>query len=100
MNLEPGERRRIYSISELTTTHQVAPNYPRVAASRKLEGWVEVEFTVTTTGDVRDATVVQSSAPLFEDSALSAIGRWQFEPVVENGRPVPVRAALKFTFRD
>jgi TonB family protein len=94
-----GRFDRRYAVSELTTTHQVAPNYPRIASARNIEGWVEVEFTVTTEGDVRDAKVVESSAGLFEDAALSAIARWRFEPVVEDGRPVPVRAALKFTFR-
>jgi TonB family protein len=94
-----GRFERRYAVSELTTTHQVAPNYPRAAASRNIDGWVEVEFTVTPTGEVRDAKVVQSSAGMFEDSALNAIAHWQFEPVIEDGRPVPVRAALKFSFR-
>ena len=94
-----GRFERRYAVSELTVTSQVAPNYPRVAASRNIEGWVEVEFTVTPEGEVRDAKVVESSSALFEDSALGAISRWRFEPVVEDGRPVPVRAALKFTFR-
>jgi periplasmic protein TonB len=94
-----GRFDRLYSVSELTTTNQVVPTYPRAAAARKIEGWVEVEFTVTPAGEVLDAKVVQSSATMFDDAALSAIARWTFEPVIEDGRPVPVRAALKFTFR-
>ena len=65
-----------------------------------MQGWVEVEFTVTEEGDVRDAKARNSSASIFEGTAISAINRWRFSPVVEDGRPVPVRGVVKFTFRD
>jgi TonB family protein len=94
-----GRFDRHYTVSELSVRNQVAPNYPRTAAARKLDGWVELEFTVTESGDVRDAKVSQSSAPLFEGSALAAISRWRFDPVLEDGRPVPVRVAVKFNFK-
>jgi TonB family protein len=95
-----GRFERRYAVSELSATRQVAPSYPRTAAARKLAGWVEVEFTVTESGDVRDAKVSDSSAALFESSALSAIARWRFEPVLEDGHPVPVRVVVKFNFKN
>jgi TonB family protein len=94
-----GRFDRHYSGSELSVRNQVAPAYPRTAAARKIDGWVELEFTVTQTGDVRDAKVTESSTPLFESSALAAIARWRFDPVVEDGRPVPVRVSVKFNFK-
>jgi TonB family protein len=93
-----GHFARMYAVSELTVKRQVAPTYPRGAKSKGMQGWVEVEFTVTEEGDVRDARARNSSAPIFEGTAISAINRWRFEPVVEEGRPVPVRGILKFTF--
>jgi protein TonB len=87
-------------MSELTPKRQVVPNYPHSAHSRSLEGWVELEFTVSETGEVSNARVMQSSATIFEGAALSAISRWRFEPVLVDGRPVPVRGAVKFTFKD
>lgn len=95
-----GRFDRVYSIGDLNAVRQVAPTYPRTAAARGVEGWVEVEFTVGETGDVRDSVATASSSSVFENAAISAVSRWRFEPVTEGGRPVPVRAKARFTFRD
>ena len=93
-----GRFDRVYTVGELKVTRQVAPAYPRGARSRGTEGWVEVEFTVTEQGDVRDAKARSSSAAIFEGAAISAINRWRFDPIVDDGRPVPVRAVVRFSF--
>jgi len=93
-----GRFDRVYTVSELNVTRQVAPAYPRSARSKGTQGWVEVEFTVTEQGDVRDAKARNSSASIFEGAAISAINRWRFDPVVDDGRPVPVRAVVRFSF--
>ncbi len=90
---------RIYSISELDVVHQAAPEYPRAAARSGFDGWVDLEFTVTPTGDVSDVEVLDSSSRVFHREALVAIQNWRFNPVVENGSPAPVRAQLRFTFQ-
>jgi len=95
-----GRFDRLHPISGLRTLRKMAPAYPRGAASRGLEGWVDVEFTVTEDGEVRDATVTAASAEVFENAALAAVNRWRFEPVIEDGRPVPVRTGARFSFRD
>ena len=95
-----GRFDRLYAVSELKVAKQVAPTYPRSARSNGMQGWVELEFTVTEQGDVRDAKARDSSASIFEGAAISAINRWRFAPVIEDGRPVPVRGVLKFTFKD
>jgi TonB family protein len=94
-----GRFDRIYSISELEVVRQVAPEYPRLALMRNLEGWATVEFTVTEAGEVRDSRVIESSSGIFDRSAMAAVDRWQFQPVIENGMALPVRASVRFTFR-
>lgn len=94
-----GRFDRLYAISELKITKQVAPIYPRSARTNGMQGWAEVEFTVTEQGDVRDAKSRGSSAAIFEGAAISAINRWRFAPVIDDGRPVPVRAVLRFAFK-
>lgn len=94
-----GRFDRLYAVSELKITKQVAPNYPRSARANGMQGWVELEFTVTEQGDVRDAKSRGSSAAIFEGAAISAINRWHFAPILDDGRPVPVRAVLRFTFK-
>lgn len=94
-----GQFDRVYSIKDLKVLRQVAPNYPPIAAKRGSEGWVDVEFTVTETGEVRDPQVIGSSSTVFDRAAIMALNRWLFEPVNEGGEPVPVRARLRFSFR-
>lgn len=86
------------AISELTVLEQVAPTYPE-RATRASEGWVDVEFTVSVDGTVRDPRVLDSSARVFVRPSLDALDRWRFQPSSVGGRAVPVRAVLRFTFR-
>jgi TonB family protein len=94
-----GRFDRVYGISELEVVRQVAPEYPRMAVMRHLEGWATVEFTVTESGVVRDSRVVESSSGVFDRPAIVALDRWRFKPVLEDGVPMPVRASVRFTFR-
>ena len=65
---------------------RVAPEYPPRAIARGIEGWVQVQFTVTTIGTVKDAIVVAAEPrKTFDDAALKAIARWRYNPKVENG---------------
>ena len=65
------------------------PDYPPSALRRELEGWVQVQFTITPTGTVKDAIVVDAEpADVFDDAALKAIARWRYNPKVENGTAV------------
>src|SRR5512143_1813823 len=64
---------------------RIAPDYPPRALSRGLEGWVQVRFTITATGTVKDPTVVNHSDQVFDDAALKAISRWRYNPRVEGG---------------
>ena len=69
---------------------KVAPVYPARAASRGLEGYVIVEFTVTPTGATRDIAVVESSSSLFERAAMDAASKFKYKPRVIDGQPVEV----------
>jgi protein TonB len=68
---------------------RVNPDYPPQAITRNIEGWVQVRFTVSAIGTVRDAVVVASEpGTTFDDAALKAIARWRYNPRVENGEAV------------
>jgi periplasmic protein TonB len=65
---------------------RINPDYPPRALSRGLEGWVQVQFTITATGTVKDPVVVDAMPRnIFDDAALKAIARWRYNPKVENG---------------
>lgn len=70
---------------------QVAPQYPRNALVQGLEGWVLVEFTIGTEGQVKDPRILQSEPPgIFDESALSAVKRFRFKPRTIGTTPVEV----------
>jgi protein TonB len=66
---------------------RVQQQYPRRAQERGIEGWVVVRFTITKTGGVKDAIVVESSSSLFERSAMKAVAQYKYEPLVISGEP-------------
>ncbi len=70
---------------------KVAPMYPESAASRGIEGYVLLEFTVTETGATADPVIIESQPKgIFDDAAKKAVLKFKYKPRVENGRPVKV----------
>ena len=79
---------------------RINPDYPPRALSRGLEGWVQVQFTITATGTVKDAIVVNAQPKnIFDDAALKAIARWRYNPKVDAGvavERVGVQTIIRF----
>jgi TonB family protein len=85
--------------SQLTLLKTVQPAYPMRAVNGKMEGWVDVEFTVAETGKVRDVSVRATSNPgVFDDAAVKAVAQWRYQPVLRDARPVPVRSQIRVRF--
>lgn len=79
---------------------RVDPDYPPRARQRGIEGYVDLEFTISAVGTVQDAKVIGSNpAYVFDRSALSAVRKWKYNPKIENGVAVSrsgVRVRLTF----
>ena len=87
-------------VSGVVPLVRVPPKYPARAASRHIEGWVKVEFTIQTDGSVDDAVVVGSEPEnIFDDAALTAISKWKFKEKIVNGVAVPQRAVQRLQFK-
>ena len=79
---------------------RVAPVYPARALSRGLEGYVDMAFTVTSTGTVKDPVVVFSTSSLFERAAIRAVLKFKYKPRVVDGVPVEVpNVKTRITFK-
>ena len=79
---------------------RVAPVYPARALSRGMEGYVDMSFTVTTTGTVRDPLVMFSTSSLFERAAMRAVMKFKYKPRVVDGVPVDVpNVKTRITFK-
>jgi protein TonB len=74
------------------------PKYPPDAFVKKIEGTVEVEILIDSTGRVAKARVVRS-IPMLDASALQTVYQWVFAPAIKNGRPVATVASAPVTFR-
>lgn len=85
-------------LSKLEAISKIPPEFPKRAATKGITGWASVEFTVSPAGEVVDAKISESSNTLFDRAALSAIKRWRFEPYLQDGRAVPVKSGLRFSF--
>ncbi len=90
----------VLSESQMRRTLFVAPTYPPRARERGVEGWVELEFTVTKDGTTRDASI-RAAEPtgIFDRAAMEAIRRWRYEPRVINGTIVDQRVEMRLRFR-
>jgi TonB family protein len=85
--------------SEFSLLERVTPAYPELAARRGQEGWVDVEFTIDSTGRVADA-VVSASEPAgrFDAAAVAAVSQYRYEPFELEGRRYARRARLRVRF--
>lgn len=62
-------------------------------------GTVQVEFYIDEQGKVRAAGGRTGADPALVGAALAAVGQWEFEPPLRQGRPVLVRASQTFRFK-
>lgn len=78
----------------------IAPNYPRKALIAKIEGWVDVEFTITELGTVVNPKVVDSKpARIFDREAMRAILKYKFKPKVVDGTAMTQVATQRIEFK-
>lgn len=79
---------------------KIAPQYPRRALSRGIEGYAIVEYTVTRLGTVKDPVVIESSpGTIFNNAAIKSALRYKYKPRVVDGKPIEVSGVrTKITF--
>lgn len=76
------------------------PKYPSRAASRGLEGYCTVEYTVTSTGETRDVVVVDCPQKIFAKSSIKAAQKFKYKPKVIDGEAIEVPGVRnRFTFQ-
>ena len=69
----------------------IEPLYPRVAAEKKIEGWVKMSAVVSENGKVTDIKVLDSHPEgVFEKEAMRAFGKWLYKPALLDGKTVKV----------
>ncbi|MHC8441529.1 MAG: energy transducer TonB [Candidatus Eutrophobiaceae bacterium] len=70
---------------------KVAPQYPRRALRRGIEGYVVLEYTVTKQGTVKNPVVVEADPQdIFNKEAIKSALRYKYKPRVIDGQAIEV----------
>lgn len=79
---------------------KVAPIYPRRAQTRGITGYCIVEYTVTTSGAIRDPVAVDCQpSGVFEKASVKASLKFKYKPRVVDGEAIEVAGVQnKFTY--
>lgn len=80
------------SDSDMVPIVKVDPQYPREAAMKGLEGFVQMLIDIQPDGSVTNVRVVDSNPRrVFDRSAVRAAGKYKYKPPVKDGKPYAVK---------
>ena len=83
----------------METVEQEFPHYPPEAQKKHLEDQVVVRYIIGTNGRVKDVQILDhAKEKMFDDSALEAVRRWKFRPLIKDGKAVEVVHDLAINF--
>ncbi|HXR92540.1 MAG TPA: TonB family protein [Steroidobacteraceae bacterium] len=86
--------------AEAQLTHRVEAQYPEAALRSGIQGYVDVQFTITPQGTVTNVAVVHSDpGNIFDHAAVDAVSRWRYDPRVIDGRAVESRSQARVRFK-
>ena len=80
-----------FSVERYKPIEKQAPDYPRGALRKGLEGDCTVRYTVNTKGEVESPEVLANCHPLFKNTSLEAAKTFRYKPRMVNGQPVAVQ---------
>lgn len=77
---------------------RVEPRYPSIMLSSRMAAIVTVHCVIDKSGSIRDAQIVKSSFPPFNEAVLDAVRQWSFAPGTMRGQPVDTYFELTVKF--
>jgi periplasmic protein TonB len=76
---------------------RVQPRYPTQALQMRIQGPVQMQATISKTGDIENLKVVSGDAVLAR-AAQEAVKQWKYKPYYLNGEPVPIETQILVNF--
>lgn len=78
---------------------RISPVYPETARFYRVEATVDVEIYLDETGAIRHLEIVRWAGFGLDESVAETVRRMNWRPAEINGKPVSVRALLRYNFR-
>lgn len=80
-------------------TRSPDPSYPDIPSDAEPKGVVVMLVGINTKGHVGLVHVLRSSNQAFENSAVSTVKTWKFNPAKKDGKSVPVQVTVEMKFQ-
>jgi protein TonB len=77
---------------------RVQPRYPTQALQMRIQGPVQMQATISKTGDIENLKVVSGDAVLAR-AAQEAVKQWKYKPYYLNGETVPIETQILVNFK-
>ena len=77
---------------------QPSPRFPAELAKLYDSSVVELEFIITSKGEVVNPSVLSSAHRRFEEAAIQGVLKWKFRPGLKGGRAVNTRVRITINF--
>jgi iron complex outermembrane recepter protein len=85
-------------LSPPTPIHRVQPSYPEGPVAEGAEGDVVLALTISSSGAVDHADVVESKGVKLDAAAVAAAMQWTFTPAMRGTRPIESHIHIRFHF--
>jgi TonB family protein len=97
---KPGSGQRVkisQGVAQGLLVTRIAPEYPPLARSSKIQGTVVLRAVISKTGDVESLSLV-SGHPMLAPAAVEAVKQWKYRPYLLNGNAVEVETNITVNF--
>ncbi len=85
--------------SALQFAYYAEPEFPTAYADQTVEGWVDVQFSITPAGSVSAVELTDTDLPPdFLAPSRAAVSQWRFKPFVWNGMAIAAATTVRLTY--
>jgi len=74
------------------------PVYPASAMQMHIEGTVELQATISKSGDIAGVKIISGDARLAR-AAVDAVKQWKYKPYLLNGEPIEIQTQITMNFK-
>jgi protein TonB len=85
-------------VSQGLLVKKVTPIYPKTAMTMHIEGEVQLQATISRSGDISALKILNGDIRLAK-AAMDAVKQWRYKPYLLDGAPVEVQTTITLNFK-